>query len=293
VRCTKRLIFAGVFTATRTWTWPDRSDTVAGLGAQTFSGTQTINTGGATQLVVGRGAPYATELALFDRSYAGQTQLMVSNQTNNAASEAVVRLAASGGDWYLTHGSTAKNGNTFTIRYATTDLVTIDTNGNLGVGVTPTGGNGLLQLASGTTRANGIAAGTDTFLWRNAANSWTTEGAFLSIGPTSGIGYAVGAGGAVTQITSRTTGVTINKVSGAITLVSAAGSATYQTFTVTNSAVAATDTIIVNQKSGTDKHIIQVTNIAAGSFAITFATTGGTTTEQPVFNFAIIKAAAT
>lgn len=114
----------------------------------------------------------------------------------------------------------------------------------------------------------------------------------LSTGDTSGVGYAAGAGGVVTQLTSRTTGVTLNKVSGAITLVSAAGSAAYQSFTVTNSAVAATDVIIVNQKSGTDKYITLVTNVAAGSFQITFATTGGTTTEQPVFNFAVIKAVA-
>ena len=114
----------------------------------------------------------------------------------------------------------------------------------------------------------------------------------LSTGATSGVGYATGAGGAVTQLTSRTTGVTLNNVSGAITLVSAAGSAAYQTFTVTNSAVAATDVVIVNQKSGTDKYITMVTTVAAGSFQITFATTGGTTTEQPVFNFAVIKAVA-
>jgi hypothetical protein len=114
----------------------------------------------------------------------------------------------------------------------------------------------------------------------------------LSTGATSGVGYATGAGGAVTQLTSRTTPVTLNNVSGAITLVSAAGSAAYQTFTVTNSAVAATDVVIVNQKSGTDKYITMVTTVAAGSFQITFATTGGTTTEQPVFNFAVIKAVA-
>jgi hypothetical protein len=111
-----------------------------------------------------------------------------------------------------------------------------------------------------------------------------------SSGGTSGIGYATGAGGTVTQNTSRTTAVTLDKVTGAITLVSAAGSASYQSFTVTNSAVAATDVVIVNQKSGTDKYITLVTNVAAGSFQITFATTGGTTTEQPVFNFAVIKA---
>lgn len=105
-----------------------------------------------------------------------------------------------------------------------------------------------------------------------------------------GIGYS--AGSAVTQGTNRTTGVTINAYAGAITLVSAAGSATPASFTVTNNKVAATDTIVVVQKSGTDLYEIHVTAVAAGSFRITSFTTGGTTTEQPVFNFVVVRAAA-
>jgi len=136
------------------------------------------------------------------------------------------------------------------------------------------------NIASGTGRYNFYAAGT-------AQNVFAGD---VLINSTGGLGYTTGSGGAITQITSRTTGVTLNKTNGAITLVSAAGLATYQTFTVTNSTVAATDVIHVCQKSGTDKYIILVTAVAAGSFAITFATTGGVTTEQPVFNFAIIKA---
>jgi len=104
-----------------------------------------------------------------------------------------------------------------------------------------------------------------------------------------GLGYGTGSGGTVTQATSRTTGVTLNKTNGAITLVSAAGLATFQSFTVTNSTVAATDVVHVTQKSGTDLYQIFVTATAAGSFRITFATTGGVTVEQPVFNFAVIK----
>jgi hypothetical protein len=104
------------------------------------------------------------------------------------------------------------------------------------------------------------------------------------------VGYGTGAGATVTQITSRTTGVAINAYSGAITLVSAAGTTSWQSFTVTNNRVAATDTVIVNQRSGTDLYRINVTAVGAGSFRITFATTAGTTTEQPVFNFAVIKA---
>lgn len=109
----------------------------------------------------------------------------------------------------------------------------------------------------------------------------------------SALGYGVGAGGAVTQATSRTTGVTLNKTTGAITLVSAAGSTTAASFTVTNSLVAATDVILLSQKSGTDKYDLAVTAVGAGSFEITFQTKSGTTVEQPVFNFAIVKASAT
>jgi sugar lactone lactonase YvrE len=105
----------------------------------------------------------------------------------------------------------------------------------------------------------------------------------------AGLGYGTGSGGTVTQATSRTTGVTLSKPSGAITMFSAAGSATAATFTVTNTLVAATDTIILNQKSGTNLYVLLVTAVAAGSFNVTFYTTGGTATDAPVINFSLIK----
>lgn len=105
----------------------------------------------------------------------------------------------------------------------------------------------------------------------------------------AGVGYATGAGGAITQITSRTTGVALNKASGAVTLFSAAGSATAASFTVTNSTVAATDTISLSVKSATNKYRAYVTAVAAGSFEITFETTGGTSTDAPVINFNVLK----
>jgi hypothetical protein len=123
------------------------------------------------------------------------------------------------------------------------------------------------------------------------ATSVTATGAVVSTG-TAGIGYATGAGGTVAQSGSRTTSVTINKTTGSITLFSAAGTTVAATFTVTNNTVAATDVIIVNQKSGTDLYDLMVTAVAAGSFNITFRTTGGATTETPVFNFAVIKGVA-
>jgi hypothetical protein len=145
----------------------------------------------------------------------------------------------------------------------------------------PTVSTGTFTSPALVTPAIGVATGT----------SLTATGVIASTG-TAGVGYATGAGGTVTQGTSRTTGVTLDKITGAITLFSAAGSATAATFTVTNSTVAATDVIILNQKSGTDLYDLMVTAVAAGSFNITFRTTGGTTTETPVFNFAVIKGVA-
>jgi len=152
--------------------------------------------------------------------------------------------------------------------------------------------------ALGTVASGNISACTSTsmalttpVIGAATGTSLTATGALVSTG-TAGVGYATGAGGAVTQITSRTTGVTLNKTTGAITMFSAAGTTTAATFTVTNSTVAATDVIILNQKSGTDLYDLMVTAVAAGSFNLTFRTTGGTTTETPVFNFAVIKAVA-
>ena len=123
----------------------------------------------------------------------------------------------------------------------------------------------------------------------NAAVTISSTGLTV-INTTGGLGYGTGSGGTVTQGTSRTTGVTLSKSNGAITMFSAAGSATAATFTVTNTLVAATDTIILNQKSGTNLYVLLVTAVAAGSFNITFYTTGGTATDAPVINFALIKA---
>jgi hypothetical protein len=77
---------------------------------------------------------------------------------------------------------------------------------------------------------------------------------------------------------------------GAITLVSAAGNTTPTTFTMTNSVIAEADVIILNQRSGTNIYNLEVSNVQPGSANITVFTTGGTTTEAPVINFAVFKA---
>jgi hypothetical protein len=107
----------------------------------------------------------------------------------------------------------------------------------------------------------------------------------------AGLGYGTGAGGTATQATSRTTSVPINKPTGDITLFTAAGSAIAASFTVTNSLVAATDVPTIAVRSATNKYITAVTNVATGSFEITFYTTGGVASDTPIFHFNLGKGA--
>lgn len=140
-----------------------------------------------------------------------------------------------------------------------------------------------------------IEAGTTLTVGTTSTLTGAVEGgsSIKSTSPSGGIGYATGAGVAATQGTSRTTTVVGNGVCGSITLFSAAGSATPFSFTFTNSAIAATDVVMLSQKSGTDKYTTQVVSaVGAGSCQITLANAAGTTTETPVFNFVVIKAVA-
>lgn len=111
------------------------------------------------------------------------------------------------------------------------------------------------------------------------------------------LGYPVssGTGGTITQITSKSTPVTLNKICGQITTNSASlAAATGVVFTVNNNTVAATDVIIVNISSVTNSstYVTQVVNVAAGSFNILLRNiTGVSQSEAVTLNFAVIKAA--
>lgn len=121
---------------------------------------------------------------------------------------------------------------------------------------------------------------------------------FFAKGKSNGFGYknAFGVGGTVTQITNRTTGVTIDKLSGAITThnasLAAEGTAD---FVVTNAKVAANDVVVVSVKSGSNGGgtIVSVTGVAAGSFTIRVhngnVASGTAETGAIVINFVVIK----
>lgn len=128
----------------------------------------------------------------------------------------------------------------------------------------------------------------------------TVAAGMVSSSASLGIGYATGAGATVTQITNRSTGVTINAVCGKIqtdtTSLAALASAE---FTVTNTAVAIGDVVVVAQRSGSSNVAgvagttdVLVVTVAAGSFILSVMNNSTTTAETGaiIINFAVIKA---
>lgn len=136
--------------------------------------------------------------------------------------------------------------------------------------------------------------------WRNRATSLMFvygNGDLKLVKSGATLGYGTGTGGAVTQATNRTTGVTLSNSTGAITTNNtslAAGASA--TFTVTNTIVTAVDVIVLAIKSGqTNKETsVAVTAVAAGSFDITVHNKNATTAETGsiIINFVVIKGSA-
>lgn len=120
---------------------------------------------------------------------------------------------------------------------------------------------------------------------------------YLSPGGNAPVGYRARAGGEVTQLTSRATAVTLNKLCGQITVDDASLAAGAEvTFTVNNDLVEVGDVpVIALQDQGASGEIMAfVSDVAAGSFDITITNLHATTaaTNFGIINFAIINATA-
>jgi hypothetical protein len=291
---------------------PGFSDYARLASANTFTAAQTISTGASQAL-----------LLLTANAAVAKTIQFLTGATSRwvVSSEATAESGANAGSNFIINNYNDAGA------YLSTPFQITRSTGNVGIGVTPTAKLHVLDLFDGNkticsfNNISNVSTATAASIDLVADQSWvrfttTRDGAgtsaALTISPTvagtptdrlridtsgnilnvssGGLGYGTGSGGAVTQLTSRTTGVTLNKTNGSITLFSAANSTTFRTFTVTNSTVAATDVILLSQRSGVDRQQLLVTNVAAGSFDIAHATTTGTTTEAPIINFAVIKA---
>jgi hypothetical protein len=112
----------------------------------------------------------------------------------------------------------------------------------------------------------------------------------------SQFGYTAAAQGTVTQATSKSTGVTLNKSAGQITMNNAAlAGATAVSFTLTNSLISTNDLLILNVGSGGTAvaYTVYTSSIAAGSAVITLRnmTAATSLSEAVVINFALIHCA--
>jgi hypothetical protein len=126
------------------------------------------------------------------------------------------------------------------------------------------------------------------------AGNVNAGGSIRSTSATAGVGYSAGAGGAETQLTSKSTTVVLNKIAGQITLNNATlNAATNVSFTLTNSAIANTDVMIINHISGGTVGAYTFNAACeAGSAVITIRNiTAGNLTEAPVIRYAVIKSA--
>lgn len=153
--------------------------------------------------------------------------------------------------------------------------------------------------ALGTVASGVISACTSTSMVLITPVIGAATGTSLSttgnqvISSTGKHGYATGAGGTVTQATSKATGVTLSKSTGQITLNAASlASDTTVSFTLTNTVIEAGDILIMNHISaGTAGSYLLNAQSAAGTVSINVRNiTGGSLSEAIVIAFAVIKA---
>ncbi len=119
----------------------------------------------------------------------------------------------------------------------------------------------------------------------------------LSVTGSTAFGYGVGAGDAVTQITSKAASVTLNKPCGQVTLHNAALAAnTTVSFQINNTSCAANDVIIVNHVaySGTQAaYLVWAQPFSTGIIINVRNITAGSLSEAIVLAFNIVKGAVT
>lgn len=142
------------------------------------------------------------------------------------------------------------------------------------------------ELTSGTTVSGAVID--------NSTIGATTPAIVVgtTVYATTEIGYTAEASGTVTQLTDKSTGVTLNKSAGQITLNGAAlANVTNVSFTLTNSTISAKDVIILSVSSGATAGAYNcwISSKTTGSCVITIRNlSGGSLSEAFVINFAVI-----
>lgn len=286
---------------------------VSATNIKTVNGNSILGSGNIT--VAGAGDEYQANKDSTN-GYAGLTALKLN-----------LKNAANTFTSFIANANTASRLYTFPDKNGTVALTDDITGGtrdggfaSIGVGTAALGGSRITQYApSGTTARtieNGLLKVTEyvstavsAAVYGTSSNTnllittndtvkavFGTDGSFYLTSP-GGLGYGVGSGGTVTQATSKSTAVTLNKPTGQITMHNAALAAGGEAvFSLTNSLITAKDTIIF----GVDANSMLT---AQGVYSVTYTTATGiayvrvknihtaSLSEAVVLNFAIIKGA--
>jgi len=238
---------------------------------------------------------------------------------NGNAPRARIASYFSGSGSYLQFGTS----NNYTSGITNTAM-TIDYSGNVGIGTSSPGGklqvsgadSSVVTLINGATKGvrfnisssgsaiegvdNTGVASYQPLTLGGVSLSFSTSGTGrvnvdsngnMLVVSAAGLGYGTGAGGTVTQATSKSTAVTLNKPTGQITTNNAAlaGGASVA-FQVFNSLMSASDTVVLQSTNG--NYTPRVYNNTSGSFFVNLKNeTGGSLSDAIIINFAIIKGA--
>ena len=128
--------------------------------------------------------------------------------------------------------------------------------------------------------------------WTNAMTLDASGNLLLKSG-TGALGYGAGAGGVVTQLTSKSTSVTLNKPCGRIIMNNSAlaiGASAY--FVVNNSLFGSYDIVKLTGKSWSSRYRIEDTNNSTGQFCIMVTNISDYSQSDPIeIDFTIIKGA--
>ncbi|HEX5257588.1 MAG TPA: hypothetical protein VFW35_02270 [Sphingomicrobium sp.] len=267
------------------------SGVLQAAGVPTFAGGDVTSAGGSLTLTIGANAvTYSKFQQVAASTLVGNPTGALANAqgitlaADHSFSGTTLQIGAFSGDITKAAGSLvtaiAANAVTFSKFVAATAAGV--------VGASAAGNFSQLGLAGGL----GVSGGNLTINGAiSSATSVTIAGAITSSG--GGVGYATGAGGTVTQTTSKSTAVTLNKLCGQITMNAAAlAASTTVSFTLTDSFIGTGDLLILNHVSGgTPGSYALNAQCGAGTATINVRNISGSSlSEAIVIAFAVHKA---
>ena len=156
-------------TTGRTATFPDASIEVQAT-AEVISGNWTARNHAAYNVIASATATDpATPAAGHEFTTLVRNGTLTTSRGSYAVSGTLVRSVWHSGSWTDYPYGPLNAANTWQVAQTFSASARFNAAEAITCGMAATAGNGLLQLASGTTKANGIAFGTDTFLYRSGA----------------------------------------------------------------------------------------------------------------------------